>query len=594
MTPDTDESVRCSASSCSCLSFKPGSAQLRSCDRCGHSWVTHALEKLRLQQQQRPSSCSPVEVALPGLVFDLSSLVLYGTQAVPVRLKILLDRLYSVLTPDQVGHILRTLGWSLGDYVRGYMLQLPGGSVLDRWSMASPDEERLILQQFLRFGETRPIVELMWLQAGDPELSCRSTVSAFQRDAESPGKVRGHQRVSGCKRRSPSGGLVEDFPGQSLLLPFHFPNAGFHRSPPSIKESFPLGRMTPQLLRPRGNKLRLFQDPGPALHRAPNEPTFKIKVDPDKSPLLVHSDQDLDLYGTVVKQEKSYSPPTPPPTSSFLPSLSSSSSSSSSFTPLQTSQKWRSSSSFSSGPLPSFSSSFLCSSFSSSSLHPPPSSSSPLHPLPSSLCSLSSLSPAGGRKGRVCCGVCGKSFYDKGTLKIHYNAVHLKIKHRCTVAGCSMVFSSLRSRNRHSANPNPRLHTGASRSGGGGAGGGVRPETLTHDQKRRREEETSAWRQEEEEEEESHGASVQHGCQDSSHHRASPPPSLLPLLVPAAEKRSCRHQLGSPGPGLDPGPGRPESGDPTPKKKPRKSSTPVKIERGTVEEEEAEEDLVQG
>lgn len=53
--------------------------------------------------------------------------------------------------------------------------------------------------------------------------------------------------------------------------------------------------------------------------------------------------------------------------------------------------------------------------------------------------------------------------YTPGTLKIHYNAVHLKIKHRCTVAGCSMVFSSLRSRNRHSANPNPRLHTSACR-----------------------------------------------------------------------------------------------------------------------------------
>ena len=62
------------------------------------------------------------------------------------------------------------------------------------------------------------------------------------------------------------------------------------------------------------------------------------------------------------------------------------------------------------------------------------------------------------RKGRVCCNACGKTFYDKGTLKIHYNAVHLKIKHRCTIEGCNMVFSSLRSRNRHSANPNPRLH----------------------------------------------------------------------------------------------------------------------------------------
>lgn len=62
------------------------------------------------------------------------------------------------------------------------------------------------------------------------------------------------------------------------------------------------------------------------------------------------------------------------------------------------------------------------------------------------------------RKGRVFCNACGKTFYDKGTLKIHYNAVHLKIKHRCTIEGCNMVFSSLRSRNRHSANPNPRLH----------------------------------------------------------------------------------------------------------------------------------------
>lgn len=62
------------------------------------------------------------------------------------------------------------------------------------------------------------------------------------------------------------------------------------------------------------------------------------------------------------------------------------------------------------------------------------------------------------QKSRVSCGSCGKTFYDRGTLKIHYNAVHLKIKHQCTVQGCDMLFSSLRSRNRHSANPNPRLH----------------------------------------------------------------------------------------------------------------------------------------
>lgn len=65
---------------------------------------------------------------------------------------------------------------------------------------------------------------------------------------------------------------------------------------------------------------------------------------------------------------------------------------------------------------------------------------------------------ASSSKARVSCSACAKTFYDKGTLKIHFNAVHLKIKHRCTVDGCNMMFSSLRSRNRHSANPNPRLH----------------------------------------------------------------------------------------------------------------------------------------
>ncbi|XP_072050855.1 zinc finger protein basonuclin-2-like [Amphiura filiformis] len=59
---------------------------------------------------------------------------------------------------------------------------------------------------------------------------------------------------------------------------------------------------------------------------------------------------------------------------------------------------------------------------------------------------------------RVLCNVCSKWFYDKGTWKIHYSAVHLKVTYKCKVDGCNMVFSSLRSRNRHSANPNPKIH----------------------------------------------------------------------------------------------------------------------------------------
>lgn len=68
------------------------------------------------------------------------------------------------------------------------------------------------------------------------------------------------------------------------------------------------------------------------------------------------------------------------------------------------------------------------------------------------------VSPTTGKK-RVRCNVCMKTFCDKGALKIHFSAVHLREMHKCSVEGCNMMFSSRRSRNRHSANPNPKLHT---------------------------------------------------------------------------------------------------------------------------------------
>ncbi|XP_039996665.1 zinc finger protein basonuclin-2-like isoform X2 [Xiphias gladius] len=504
MTPDAEEAIRCTESGCRCVCFKPGSAKLRSCDRCGHGWVVHALEKLRSQPS---SSFGTVEVALPGVVFDLSSLVLYGAQAVPVRLKILMDRLYSILTPEQVSNILHTLGWSLGDYVRGYMLQYPIGKVLDSWMMVTPEEELLILKQFLRFGETRPIVELMTVQCpgavnrlSDPELkpapkSCQSNISTFiERNGGTPVRnSRGdscmaagvcHFEKSSFSECNDAIHHFENFPGGlSLLLPFQFPSSGFQCLVPPTKDLVSPTKLTQCLQKPSGTKLaeRHRQDRGrrlqvnhPSLLQSKGEPALKIKVDPDKphpaqslwhpNPHM-HSHQDLELHRGMAKQENTSSL-SPILNSSFIPMSSSlhPSISSSSSSPPKIYQNMQGSSPSSFHPLPSFSSSFLCplpASAFSSSLHPIPSSSSSLHPLPSSPCSLPS--PAGCRKGRVCCGVCGKSFYDKGTLKIHYNAVHLKIKHRCTVAGCTMVFSSLRSRNRHSANPNPRLHTGASR-----------------------------------------------------------------------------------------------------------------------------------
>ena len=73
---------------------------------------------------------SHVEAVSPSLVFDVSSLVLYGTHAIPVRFKILLDRLFSVLREEEVVQILKGYGWTLEDYQRGYILKvrkwLPG------------------------------------------------------------------------------------------------------------------------------------------------------------------------------------------------------------------------------------------------------------------------------------------------------------------------------------------------------------------------------------------------------------------------------------------------------------------------------------
>ena len=78
------------------------------------------------------TSSGPVEPALPNTVFDVASLALYGCQALPIRLKILLDRLFSVLPPEDVVQVLTGFGWSLEDYARGYILQVFLGQIIKK------------------------------------------------------------------------------------------------------------------------------------------------------------------------------------------------------------------------------------------------------------------------------------------------------------------------------------------------------------------------------------------------------------------------------------------------------------------------------
>ncbi|XP_010217519.1 PREDICTED: zinc finger protein basonuclin-2, partial [Tinamus guttatus] len=358
--------IRCTLVNCTCECFQPGKINLRTCDQCKHGWVAHALDKLSTQHLYHPTQ---VEIVQSNVVFDISSLMLYGTQAVPVRLKILLDRLFSVLKQEEVLHILHGLGWTLRDYVRGYILQDAAGKVLDRWAIMSREEEIITLQQFLRFGETKSIVELMAIQEKEGQavaVPSSKTDSDIRTFIESNNRTRSPSLLAHLENSNPSSiHHFENIPNSlAFLLPFQYINP----------VSAPLLGLPPNGL--------LLEQPAMRLR----EPSLTTQNEYNES-----SESEVSL--------------SPVQTSTPVNDLSKTEHTKSSFR---------------------------------------------IHRM--------RRMGSASRKGRVFCNACGKTFYDKGTLKIHYNAVHLKIKHRCTIEGCNMVFSSLRSRNRHSANPNPRLH----------------------------------------------------------------------------------------------------------------------------------------
>jgi hypothetical protein len=76
------------------------------------------------------------------------------------------------------------------------------------------------------------------------------------------------------------------------------------------------------------------------------------------------------------------------------------------------------------------------------------------------------------------CVDCGKEFQNHFTVKIHYQNVHLKLMHKCTVDGCNAAFPSKRSRDRHSSNltlHRKLLSTSSEGSEPGEAGPGPEP-----------------------------------------------------------------------------------------------------------------------
>ncbi|XP_041841370.1 zinc finger protein basonuclin-1 isoform X2 [Melanotaenia boesemani] len=422
------QAICCTLVNCNCDSFKPGKLKRRQCENCKHGWVAHALSKLKVHHMYQSSQ---VEIVHSNVVFDICSLMLYGTQAIPIRLKILLDRLFSVLKQEEVIQILNALDWTLQDYIRGYVLQDVAGKVLDRWAIMTFEEEIATLQQFLRFGETKSIVELMALQdkEGQAVLVPSTRTSSDIRTFIERNTPRTAANLSASKVDKISGSSMHHFENfinsMAFMLPFQLlgsvpgpflgsPTGTLQQHQQRQQHQQPCGASVEQQGQRRDDQGRDSLGRENLSHPSENSllSSISFAVDSDRS-----EEKPMDNLSTNTKIEA---------------------------------EDFSTSDNYSDGP------STPCTPSMSSDV----TQMSPEGKLRSLGSGSGGVSGGGGsmKKGRVFCNACEKTFYDKGTLKIHYNAVHLKIKHKCTIEGCNMVFSSLRSRNRHSANPNPRLH----------------------------------------------------------------------------------------------------------------------------------------
>ncbi|KAM3625516.1 uncharacterized protein V6R79_013331 [Siganus canaliculatus] len=431
------EAICCTLVNCDCDSFKPGKLKRRQCENCKHGWVAHALSKLKVHHMYQSSQ---VEIVHSNVVFDICSLMLYGTQAIPIRLKILLDRLFSVLKQEEVIQILNALDWTLQDYIRGYVLQDVAGKVLDRWAIMTFEEEIATLQQFLRFGETKSIVELMVLQdkEGQAVLVPSTRTSSDIRTFIECNTPRTAANLSTSKLSGNSMHHFENFiNSMAFMLPFQLLG--------SVSAPF-LGSPSGTLQQQQQHQQQHHQQQcrGPAEQQRQDD-QGQDNLGRDNPISLSHTPESSFLGSSSVLFTSDLDRSGDKPGGDNL-----------STTTKIEAEDFSTSDNYSDGP------STPCTPSMSSDVTQM-SPEGKLRSLDRNGSSGGGISGGGGggnslKKGRVFCNACEKTFYDKGTLKIHYNAVHLKIKHKCTIEGCNMVFSSLRSRNRHSANPNPRLH----------------------------------------------------------------------------------------------------------------------------------------
>ncbi|GAA38449.2 zinc finger protein basonuclin-2 [Clonorchis sinensis] len=595
-TDDTQTSIRCSGPNCECRHFQPDLTNLRQCSECNHSWVTHVLTKLASHPRLVDNTANTTSARFSA-TFEIMSMTLFGCHAIPIRIKILLDRLLSAqLLQSDVVRLLLSFGWTFQDYSRGYMLTNSSGQLREQWEICRLDEEPLIIQQFIRFPETRLLAQdmlklgsfrppspsedkpslkmtndvknLFYSSAAQCSPATRSlTVSSLSGSSSSSGSPSNEGKISSQLMNKNS---VSCQKGSNKSADYTSGlNMSLHNE--SEKESGANGNSDACSFPKDDHAVDQVQANNPLVAAMAAAALSGMSINPalgNFSPLLASSNRtttntkflgpnplllnDLmcadgrppvvkDLKApnsTSTNRELCEQPRLPvTPATSAVPSSTSGNEAqvgSENWSALSMQQPFSSpvfgysnnpfgSTGF---PFPQQLAHLLATalrnkSTGETSANLPPGfnpldliSSNPaiFQHLTNQLAASQSVIPndsfasqafphafgqgkrrvdakrqdnskrvgyqaetthlspylddrgsvngssVSRNKKRVLCTTCKKSFCDKGALKIHYSAVHLKEMHKCTIKGCSMWFSSRRSRNRHSANPNPRLH----------------------------------------------------------------------------------------------------------------------------------------
>lgn len=285
------------------------------------------------------------------------------------------------------------------------------GAVLDRWNICSAEEEPLVLQQFLRFGETRAVAQqlLMHVMAADPrylptmEADMKRLMDRLRPPPPLPPPPK-EERPKTSPAPPPIAGFVKPPPLGSPPATSPSPlNRLQNMQPFDFRKSATASRSSPERKpSPPPACLNLTVTSPARMPPFAKSPDFQSCISVDAGSASDDDDSESSQSAlNLSKDAPNFRPPLRKPV-----------------TPAK--RSW--------GP------------------SIPPNLGTQL------------INPTTGKK-RVQCNVCLKTFCDKGALKIHFSAVHLREMHKCTVEGCNMMFSSRRSRNRHSANPNPKLHS---------------------------------------------------------------------------------------------------------------------------------------